>query len=276
VNERAGVSALSGKTVVVTRAVGQSEELCAELRARGAQVKLLPLIAFAPPENFDELDLALQRLGSFDWVLFTSGNAVQAVARRMGELRLAAPGEGQQPKIGVVGPATSRAAEDAGFAVEYVAAEHSGAGLAAEVTEEVKGRSVFLPRSDRANPELPEALRRLGAKVTEVVAYRTVAPSKADREQVNDVLKEEVDGVLFFSPSAVQNFLELVERKRLEKLQGRAVMVAIGPTTAGALSAAGIPRIAWAADTTPSAVIQALEGHLARMRLRLSSGAKSR
>jgi uroporphyrinogen-III synthase len=79
---------------------------------------------------------------------------------------------------------------------------------------------------------------------------------------------------LFFSPSAVQRFLELVERKRLEKLQGRAVMVAIGPTTAGALSAAGIPRIAWAADTTTSAVMQALEGHLSRTRLRLSSGAK--
>jgi len=275
VGEGAAASALAGKTVIVTRAEGQSEELCAELRARGAQVKLLPMIAFAPPESFDDLDSALQRLGSFDWVLFTSGNAVQAVARRIGELGLARA-EGQQPKIGAVGPATSRIAEDAGFGVEYVAAEHSGAGLATELQDEIKGREVFLPRSDRANPELPEALKRLGAKVTEAVAYRTVAPSKADRERVNDVLKEDVDGILFFSPSAVQNFLELVERKRLEKLQGRAVMVAIGPTTAGALSAAGIPRIAWAPDTTSAAVIQALEGHLSRMRLRTSSGAKSR
>jgi len=265
-------SALAGKTVVVTRAEGQSEELCAELRACRAQVKLLPLIAFAPPESFAELDAALQRLESFDWLLFTSGNAVQAVARRMRELGLRTPGESQQPKVGAVGPATSRAAEDAGFPVEYVAAEHSGAGLAAELKDQVKGRSVFLPRSDRANPDLPEALKRLGAKVMEVVAYRTVAPSKADRERVNEALKQDVDGILFFSPSAVQNFLELVDRKRLEKLQGRAVMVAIGPTTAGALSAAGISRIAWAVDTTPQAVIQALEGHLSRTRLRSRTG----
>jgi uroporphyrinogen-III synthase len=275
VAEAPGVPALAGKTVVVTRAEGQSEELCAELRARGANVKLLPLIAFAPPESFAELDAALNRLESFDWVLFTSANAVQATVRRMRELGIAVPADGKNRKAAAVGPATSRAAEEAGFAVEYVASEHSGAGLAGELKDELRGKTAFLPRSDRANPDLPEALKKAGAKLTEVIAYRTVAPSKADRERVNDGLKEDVDGILFFSPSAVQNFLELVDRKRLEKIQGRAVMVAIGPTTAGALSAAGIPRIAWAADTTTTAVLQALEGHLSRTRLRSSIGSKS-
>lgn len=274
--EGAGGSALAGKTVVVTRAEGQSGELCAELRARGAEVRLLPLIAFAPPESFAELDAALARLESFDWVLFTSANAVQAVARRRQELGAVPAANGRQPKIAAVGPATSRAAEDAGFAVGYVATEHSGTGLATELKDELRGRSVFLPRSDRANADLPESLKRAGAEVTEVVAYRTLAPSKADRERVNQGLQEDIDGILFFSPSAVQSFLELVDRKRLEKLQGRAVMVAIGPTTAGALSAAGIPRIAWAASITTSAVIQALEGHLSRTRLRSSTGAKDR
>jgi uroporphyrinogen-III synthase len=269
-----GASPLAGKTVVVTRAEGQSEELCAELRTRGANVKLLPLIAFASPESFAELDGALKGIETFDWVLFTSANAVQAVLRRLGDLNGTAPSQGRWPKIAAVGPATSRAAEDAGLAVEYVAAEHSGLALAEELKEEVRGKSVFLPRSDRANPDLPEALKRAGGKMTEVVAYRTVPPSKADRERVNEVVKEDVDAVLFFSPSAVGNFLELVEKKRLEKLQGRAVMVAIGPTTAGALSAAGIARIAWATDTTAGAVIEALEGHLSRTRLRSNAGAK--
>jgi uroporphyrinogen-III synthase len=269
-----GASPLTGKAVVVTRAEGQSQELCAELRARGANVKQLPLIAFAPPESFAELDEALKRLKGFDWILFTSANAVQAVTRRQRDLNGAAPAQSELPKIAAVGPATSRAAEDAGFTVEYVAAEHSGLALAEELKEEVRGKDVFLPRSDRANPDLPEALKRVGAKVTQVVAYRTVAPSKADRERVNNVLKDEVDGILFFSPSAVGNFLELVDKKRLEKLQGRTVMVAIGPTTAGALSAAGIARIAWATDTTTHAVIKALEGHLSRTRLRSSAGAK--
>jgi uroporphyrinogen-III synthase len=265
-------SPLAGKTVVVTRADGQSEELCAQLRARGASVRQLPLIAFAPPKSFVDLDQALKRLKAFDWILFTSPNAVQAVLRRQRDLNGVTPGQGEQPKVAAVGPTTSRAAEDAGFAVDYVAAEHSALALAEGLKDEVRGKSVFLPRSDRASPGLPEALKQAGAKVTEVVAYRTVAPSRTDRDRVNELLKEAVDGILFFSPSAVGNFLELVDKKRLEKLQGRAVMVAIGPTTAGALSAAGVARIAWATDTTTDAVIEALEGHLSRTRLRSNAG----
>jgi uroporphyrinogen-III synthase len=264
---------LAGKTVVVTRAAGQSAKLVKELEARQASVKLLPLISFAPPEKFDELDAALARLESFDWIIFTSANAVQAVEGRRQEL---APGELaglKLPRVAAVGPATADAAENAGYSVKFVAAEHSGAGIIKEFGEDLKGRSVFLPRSDKANPDLPEALRRRGAVVTEVVAYRTLAPGETDRVRVKESLKDGADGILFFSPSAVQNFLELLGRERLAALQGRAVMVAIGPTTAGALSAAGVQRIAWAADTTPKAVIEALEGHLSRTRKRTTARA---
>jgi len=260
--------------VVVTRAAAQGERLCEELAARGAVVKLLPLIAIAPPESYTELDAALRRLKEFDWILFTSANAVQAVAGRRRELGGSGWPGGNKPLVAAVGPATARVAEEAGFPVECVAANHNGAGLAEELAESVREKRVFLPRSEQGNPDLPAALQRNGALVTEVVAYRTVPPSKADRERINAGLQEDIDGILFFSPSAVQNFLELVDRRRLEKLQGRAVMVAIGPTTAGALSAGGVQRIAWAADTTPSAVLQALEGHLARTKKRSPAGAR--
>lgn len=270
----AGISPLAEKTIVVTRAESQCGKLREELEARGAKVKLLPLIAFAQPDDFGPLDAALRQLASFDWILFTSANAVHQVAKRRSELGSAAGhGEGK-PRVAAVGPATAEAAAEAGFLVGYVATNHSGAGLAEELRDEVRGRRIFLPRSDRANPDLPAALKRDGAQVTEVVAYKTVTPGKADRERVNSCCKEEVDGILFFSPSAVQSFLEIVERKVLDRLQGRAVMVAVGPTTAGALSAAGIQRIAWAADTTNAAVVQALEGHLARTRKRTTAGVK--
>lgn len=262
------VSPLAGKTVVVTRAVEQSGRLVEELTARHAKVKVVPLISFAPPEDYAELDAALTRLSSFDWILFTSANAVHAVDRRRRQLAHDAIPTATLPRAATVGPATADEAEHAGFSVDYVATNHRGAELAKELKDEVKGRSVFLPRSDRANLDLPEALRRSGALVTEVAAYRTLPPSDDVREQMKESLKEGVDGILFFSPSAVHGFLELVGRERLTALQGRAVMVAIGPTTARALSAAGVQRIAWAADTTPGAVIEALEGHLARTRKR--------
>lgn len=267
-------SPLAGKIVVVTRAAVQSNELCEELNARGAKARLLPLISFAPPESYDAMDAALANIESFDWVLFTSANAAQALERRGEQLAHGLNGVAKLPRAAVVGPATSEAAEAAGFSVEYVAVDHSGAGLVRELGKKLRGRKVFLPRSDRANPDLPAALRECGAVVTEVVAYRTLPPSNTDREKLEESLKDGVDGILFYSPSAVQHFLELLGRERLETLQGRVLMVAIGPTTAAALSAAGVQRIARASDITTKAIIEALEGHLRRTRRRSAAGVK--
>jgi uroporphyrinogen-III synthase len=267
-------SPLAEKIVIVTRAAAQSGELCEELNARGAKVRLVPLISFAPPENYDALDAALNGIESFDWVLFTSVNAVQAVERRGNELNRELNKVAKLPRAAAVGPVTADAAEAAGFSVEYVAADHSGAGLARELGEELRGQKVLLPRSDRANAELPAALRRCRAIVTEVMAYRNLPPGTAEREQLQESLKDGVDGILFYSPSAVQNFVELLGRERVGAMQGRALMVAIGPTTANALSAAGIQRIARAADTTTKAVVEVLEGHLARTKKRSVAGVK--
>jgi uroporphyrinogen-III synthase len=266
-------SPLVGKIIVVTRAIEQSGEICTELAARGASVKLLPLISFAPPENFEAMDAALKNIADFDWVLFTSANAVQALERRGEQLTGGLDKVAKLPRSAAVGPATSVAAEAAGFSVEYVAAEHSGAGLARELGKELRGQKVLLLRSDRANPELPEALRKCGAIVTKVIAYRNLAPSTTDREKVQASLGGGADGILFYSPSAVHNFCELAGRPLLEKLQGRAVMVAIGHATAAALTAAGIQRIARASDTTTKAIVEALEGHLARTKRRSVVGA---
>lgn len=262
--------------MIVTRTEAQSAELREALAAKGATVKLLPLISIGPPEDHTALDAALVRMESFHWILFTSANAVQAVEQRRRMLAGGANVPAKMPLAAAVGPATAAAAEASGFAVEFVATNHSGAGLAEELAQELRGKSVFLPRSDLANPALPAALKKIGATVTEAVAYQTLPPSKADRERLHATLNGGADGILFYSPSAVQNFLELLGRDRLENLQGRVLMVAIGPTTAGALSAAGVQRIAWAADTTTAAVIQAFEGHFSRMRKRSVAEAKGK
>jgi uroporphyrinogen-III synthase len=267
-------SPLNGKVVIVTRAAAQSNQLCEELNVRGAIVKLLPLVSFAPPENYAELDAALSTIETFDWILFTSANAVQAVERRGEELGRVLGALAKLPPAAAVGPATSGAAEAAGFSVEFVAADHSGAGLARELGGELRGKKVLLPRSDRANPDLPVALRRSGALVTEVVAYRNLPPGSTDRNKLQESLGEGVDSILFYSPSAVQNFLELLGREQLASVQGRAVMVAIGHATSAALSSAGVQRIARATDTTTRAIVETLEGHLARTKRRSVVGAK--
>jgi uroporphyrinogen-III synthase len=267
-------SSLAGKRVVITRAALQSSELFEKLRARGAVPVSLPVVSFAPPQDFAPVDAALQELHRFDWAIFTSLNVVHALVARIGTLGLKFHHLGKPPRIAVVGPATKQEAERAGFSVDYVAKTHLGVALAEELGEQLRNTSVFLPRSDRANPDLPDALRRFGAKLAEVVAYRTLPPGDVDRERAAEIVAHEADAVLFFSPSAVQNLVDLVGRSQLSAAQNGVAMAAVGPVTAAALREAGVQRVVMAADTTPAAIVAALEAHFADSAKRSTAGAK--
>jgi uroporphyrinogen-III synthase len=256
-------SSLNGKRIVVTRARNQSADLLHALENRGALAMAIPMILVAPPEDFAPLDNALGRLETFDWILFTSANTVRAVAERAC-ITGATLGRGESgPRIAAVGPATATEAQHAGFVVTYVAKNHSGGALGEELGEDLRGRSVLLPRSDRANPDLPLALKNLGAKATEVIVYRTLPPHDIDWGHLDDALRQ-ADAVLFFSPSAAHHLSELIGREAFLVLGQRAVFVAIGLTTTGALKEMGMQHIVTASDTTTSAVIASLVEHFAK------------
>jgi uroporphyrinogen-III synthase len=257
---------LQGKRVVVTRAIEQTADLLALLTARGAAPISLPLVSFAPPEDYAPLDAALARWNSYDWIIFTSANAVDAVTARptAGTLAAHAPGSaGNRPQIAAVGPATKFRASAAGFAVDYVAKSHLGVALANELRDRLAGKSVFLPRSDRANPDLPAALRDLGANLTEVVAYRTLPPEETNRSRLMQTLERDADAIFFFSPSAVHNLADLAGHDCLPSIQLKLAVVAVGPVTGRALQELGVTRFVIAADTTTAAVVDALEQHFA-------------
>src|ERR1700739_2191792 len=205
-------SPLAGKRVVITRAESQSAALAAALIAHGAEAISLPLIQILPPLDYAPLDSALRDLANFDWLVFTSQNAVAALALRLtrngadsvilsssadranrGSLRIAA-----------VGKATADAAQLAGFNVTHLGRGGTAATLAYELASELNGKRVLLPRSDRAASELVPRLERFGAKVSEVIAYRT-----AEATQIDAASREAVAAcaaILFFSPSAVHSF----------------------------------------------------------------------
>ena len=254
---------LYGKRVVITRAARQSVALVENLAKLGAMPILLPLVAFSAPEDYAPLDAALDRLEQFDWIIFTSENAVRAVVKRAGvrgNLRNVA---GRRSRAAAVGPTTANAAERAGFFVDYQAQTHSGAALANELGEKLRGQSVFLPRSDRANPDLPQLLRNYGAEVIEVVAYRTVTPVNLDEEKIAAIVNGEVEAILFFSPTAVEHFVGILGNEKLRELQKRLAITAVGPITANALHQSGVDSLLVAEDTTAGAVIAVLEKHFA-------------
>jgi uroporphyrinogen-III synthase len=261
-------SPLAGRNILITRASEQTESLVRELEARGAKAVLSPMVAFHPPHDFAPLDNALRGLRSFDWLLLTSANAVRALVDRSQSLELDVMKSFAALRIAAVGPVTAEAARKAGLHVSCVAVRHQGTGLVEEFSAEMARKRILLPRSNLASSDLPDALRRIGAQVTEVIAYRTFA-AEPEGEGQNQFSSGQLEAILFFSPSAVRNFLNWDEAKgsqvlrSMSDLSRKTVVVAVGPVTATALRDAGLRNIIQAQNTTVPAVIAALESFFA-------------
>lgn len=250
---------LAGKRIVVTRAAQQAGDLVYALQENGAEVLLLPSVRFEEAEDRQPLDAALRALYRFDWLLLTSQNAVRFISARCRALGMDPSAlAGALPRVAAVGPATADAARAAGFDVKFVASRNTGDGLAAELHEEVVGKKVLLPRSDRATRELPLALSRAGADVTEVVAYRTVLLQAAECAVLEDVRQGRADVITFASPSAFQSFSGQVGEETLRRLAGRVAFAAIGPVTARAIREAGFTAEIEAAESTTIGLVDAI------------------
>jgi len=270
----AATKALAGKRVVVTRAAEQSESLLAVLREQGAIPIALPLVAFVPPEDLRPLDDTMRNLGRYDWVFLTSQNAVRALQERSDFLGLQLAKTLVDVSIAAVGPATAESARNAGLKVAYVATRHQGVALAEELAAQVKGKRVLLPRSDRASRDIVDTLNHLGAFVSEVTAYTTVATSEQEMRTHEAVLRGGADAVLFFSPSAVHHFFDLLGHARFLAFSQEAAFAAIGPVTKGALREAGATRIVVARDTTVTAIVAALAEFFTKPYQGLPAGVK--
>lgn len=243
---------LAGKRIVVTRASEQSQELVDALEYLGAEVLLMPTVSFAPPEDSTDLDAALKNKKDLDWILFTSQNAVRFLFLRACELSHVQPVQPPRPMIAAVGVATAQAARNLDLRVDFVAQTQTGESLAAELRDQLVGKRVLLPRSDRVDDRLPDALREAGAQVKEVVAYRTLRPESLDPEILGALRKAEVAAIVFASPSAYHNLAAFVPAPELAALSERVQFAAIGSTTTRALREAGA-RVAIEANDSSSA-----------------------
>ncbi len=273
----ASAAPLARKRIVVTRAPEQAEDLAHQLERLGAEVLLLPAVAFAGPEDPGPLDRAIESLGDFDWVLFTSQNAVRFFAQRCRALGLMQGNDGwksaaARPLLAAVGPATAEAAAKQGLPVEFVASQFRGQALAEELAGRVAGKKVLLPRSDRAGADLPAALRAAGAEVADVVAYQTSLPESLAPDVADAIRRGEVDVVSFFSPSTFHNLVEAIGLETLRNLSGRVALAAIGPVTAGAIRDAGLLVEIEAREATAASLVAAMSEYFAQ---RLPSGVKS-
>jgi uroporphyrinogen-III synthase len=251
---------LDGKCIVVTRTVEQSRDLKERLEKLGAVVLLLPAVSFSEPADTTDLDRAIHSLETYEWLLFTSANAARFFAGRCRKLGRSLEGS-TGPRCAAVGPATANAAAAEAFAVDTVAKEFLGVALARELGAALSGKRVLLPRSARAGPDLPDALRAAGAEVTEIVAYHTGGVGAAEPGVIEAIREARVDVVSFFSPSAVENLSAELGAAVLSRLAARAALAAVGPVTASALRKAGLPVAIEAPEATAESMASAIANY---------------
>jgi len=255
---------LTGKCIVITRAPEQARELVHSLEELGARVVLLPMVSFAPPPDTERLDEQLRQLRSFDAVVFLSKNAVAYIFDRCAQLGIQCEVLLSRDRVvGAVGPATARALEEKGVRVSYVTEKGTGEALAREIGPALAGRRVLVPRSDRGDDRIPSTLRAMGARVTEVISYRTVDPASVDPDILDRTRRAGVDAIVFASPSAVYNFARVIGDCDLPALSARVPFVAIGPTTAAAIRSSGASVRIEAEESSASGIVQALREHFA-------------
>lgn len=243
---------LFGKRIVVTRDRRQAAELADPLEALGAEALLLPVIEIREPADSAPLDAAIANLPSYDWLIFTSVNGVRYFLDRLD--RSSSDLRSLRAKICAIGPATRAAVEALHLKVDKMPEEYVAESLVkAFGKEELSFRRILLPRASVARDLVPLELKRRGATVDVVEAYRTVAPdNSADRAR--DVLARKPHWITFTSSSTVKNFVSIAGRGALEGIR----IASIGPITSETLHEQGLHIDVEAKPHTTGGLIDAI------------------
>jgi uroporphyrinogen-III synthase len=251
------MSALDHVRILITRARGQTSTLAELLKAEGAIPILIPTIELAPPTSWCGLDAALTALRSFDWLLFTSANAVYAFAQRARFLNLPA----HPRRIAVIGPATAKAVQEAlDQPVDLIPPKYVAESFADALLPHASGASMLLVRAAVARDLLPEALTAAGAAVTIAEAYRSVIPTGSIAELQQLFSTNPPDAITFTSASTAQNLSVLLEAGSL-KISPETVLASIGPITSRAMRELGMVPTIEAAESTIPSLVAALTTH---------------
>jgi uroporphyrinogen-III synthase len=249
---------LTNKRILITRTRHQASDLAARLEALGAIAILIPTIEIVPPASFATLDAALTCLRTYDWLLFTSANAVEAFHRRAQFLHLT-----QLPKkIAVIGLATLSAANAIGLPVDHIPPRYIGESLAESLLPEAPGKSFLLVRAAEARDHIPETLTAAGATVTIAEAYRNQLPpdSILALQTIFDSPGHYPDAITFTSASTARNLCALLEAANLT-LPPNITLASIGPITSEALRNLGHEPTIEAHQATIEALVQSLAQH---------------
>jgi uroporphyrinogen III methyltransferase/synthase len=255
---------LFGRRIVVTRSREQAGEFVEMLEERGAEAIQAPTIRIAPPEDMEALDRACADAAAYNWIVFTSANAVDTFMTRLlvsGDVR-----DLKGVRLCAIGPSTAQRLGRYGMRVDLTPGEARSEAVLESLksTGSLKGQRFLLPRADIARELLADQLRDAGADVSEVAAYRTLLAG-AEREGDHDIyrmlLDRQIDAVTFTSASTVKNFAKIFGEDQAADLLNTTVVASIGPVTAEAAQQLGINTTVMPERYTIPDLVDALVEH---------------
>lgn len=255
--------AFSGMRIVVTRARAQAESLALRIEEAGGEVVEFPTIDIRPPDDFAAFDAALEKIETYDWLIFTSVNSVEPFLSRLKRQGKSIAGL-QAMRIGAIGPETAKRLEESGLRTALVPTRYQAEGiLDALAPESVRGKRVLIPRAAEAREILPQTLRERGATVDVVVAYRTMLPAIDSASLAQRFQRSEIDAVTFTSSSTVRNFVRLFGETNLNSIVGTGAVACIGPITARTVEELGGRADIVAEEFTVPGLVRAMANYFA-------------
>ena len=255
---------LRGKRILVTRARSQASSLVQGIESLGGEVIEFPTIEIRPPETYGPLDQAINKIGSYDWVIFTSVNGVEQFLNRFEKLgKNVADLAGVE--VGAIGPETAKSLTAARIQPSLVPKQYQAEGILEMLTPEtVRGKRVLIPLAAQARDILPVTLRQWGAEVDIAGAYQTVLP-QADVSTLCRLFRQDgIDMITFTSSSTVSNFAALLRDQDLPRLLSGIVIACIGPITKRTVEDLGMRPEVVAEEFTIPGLVRAIIDYFSR------------
>ena len=238
------------KRVLVTRPRAQADSFGERLRDAGFEPIYFPMIEIKAIENNVALERALSKLSCYEWVVFTSTNAVEVMFDQF-------PSSNWNSgiKVAAIGPKTAEALKARGVTPDFVPEEYIAEAILPGLGD-LLGKWVLLPRAEIARKELPEAIFHAGGVPHQITVYKTLLV-QPDLDGLA-LLKSGVDVVTFTSASAVENFAAILRQNKLDrlKLPNNPLIACIGPITEQAARAVGFQNIVVAKEYTTEGLIK--------------------
>jgi len=258
------MSALTGKTIVVTRARHQAGEFVRLIEKRGGRAVAIPTIEIVEPETWKPVDEAIDGIARYQWLILTSANGADYFLRRFRSRRGSCDAL-RGLRICAVGPKTRASIEKEGLEVAFMPSEHVAEAVVEQGGAETwRGARVLFARAAEGREVIPEGLEGMGARVDVVAVYRNVPPPLSAKRFREVLAGGGADAITFTSGSTVQNFASRFPGGEAARLLAGTAVGCIGPVTADTARSLGLEVTVVPEEYTIPAFIEALELYFER------------